>query len=1010
MLEVAETAGVARTAEVLRSGVPLARAFDVRSTDRIAVVNSADVAVPAEIEVLARWNAGKSDPSAPIQWLLVTFAASAGASATSTYRLVVDGSKTNPAPPTAITLTQSGNRVTVDTGVARFVIDGASNALFQEVRAGSTIVAGAKPIDGTVENRPVRHSTLRRVAIEHQGPLSAIVVVEGAYDFPATGGGGLGSRLRYQFTAGSPTALVRHSIAFEGDKCGAGNLSCAAGPNGLLVARLEDGVALMLPASRTVTTIGARSGEPAAGNGSIGAQAWVRQKLRNSRTEPRAFDVSAGSVEQQGVGADGGLLAVSGGGNTVAIALDHMQYMEPQAVRLKSDGSLAIGVVDDKAWIGARQGIFATYAFTAVTGVSTRADLERLTWAPLNAPLRAWPTNKMFSASRAVGDLPNGRLPDALEGYDALTRRVNDDTIALRAERGIFGVSVFGSVPRYWGSTQTTEELDCGNDPTPGDTWDNLYWCGTFTDYHNGMNQSALRAMRTGEVRYLDEIQEPAALRVLHTQILQCAPGDDLFYCGQSPAGYGGFRADMNSSHAYFQNLMTYYWLTGDKTVVETIQRGAASMRNYLCSRRPATACSPTDPPADVWAGLTDRVASQWFNAFRFVGLASDDASYLDDYRQNLGRALTQNYLEGVKDGVRYGFWTAARVTGAGSYSTGQLWMTSIYDMEMLNWLAIDTNDAPAGSPAIPPSRALAAWARTLAAYAPTVMGDGTATAVMPNALTVVTSGSRLDGALVSVAPNTGGGDPTLYEGGKAALTGVLARNGHTALATGMAINAIAAADRAATPIGKEQGIFLAQLGPAIARLTRPAPLPTSTVAQSPAPSPLPTMDTLLALTALSAGSPGVTHALPAAQTTALLKKGEISFRIKPSFGAGDPDDEQHTFVVIGDLANPPALYVAESDALSVTYIDASWVTHRVSTGWRAPVFAAKTWTQITARWDSTASDSMQLLVNGARVDAGGAGVYTTSAARKSVVTIGADSQGAHGASALIDDLLVKSH
>jgi hypothetical protein len=33
-------------------------------------------------------------------------------------------------------------------------------------------------------------------------------------------------------------------------------------------------------------------------------------------------------------------------------------------------------------------------------------------------------------------------------------------------------------------------------------------------------------------------------------------------------------------------------------------------------------------------------VASQWNAAYRFVGLASDDASFLDDYRNNLGEVL----------------------------------------------------------------------------------------------------------------------------------------------------------------------------------------------------------------------------------------------------------------------------------------------------------------------------------------------------------------------------------
>jgi hypothetical protein len=201
-----------------------------------------------------------------------------------------------------------------------------------------------------------------------------------------------------------------------------------------------------------------------------------------------------------------------------------------------------------------------------------------------------------------MGDIPTGALASSDSGYDNLMKKVMDDTITKRASHGLFGVSIFGSVPREWGGPNGNNEVECGDDPTPGEAWDNAFWCATWTDYHNGMNNSAIRAARTGEVEYLDEIQEPAALRMMITQIFQCGPNDSFFYCGQAPAGYGAFRADFNSSHAYFQNLMSYYWLTGDYTAVETVERGARSMRNYMCSKRPGAACNATDLRSDEWA------------------------------------------------------------------------------------------------------------------------------------------------------------------------------------------------------------------------------------------------------------------------------------------------------------------------------------------------------------------------------------------------------------------------
>ena len=94
--------------------------------------------------------------------------------------------------------------------------------------------------------------------------------------------------------------------------------------------------------------------------------------------------------------------------------------------------------------------------------------------------------------------------------------------------------------------------------------------------------------MRTGEVEWLDEIGFPGALRTLHTQIMQCSPTERWFYCGQSPTGYGAYRTDFNSSHAYFENLYLYYWLTGDQTVIDILQRGGDSMRRWMCPQRGA--------------------------------------------------------------------------------------------------------------------------------------------------------------------------------------------------------------------------------------------------------------------------------------------------------------------------------------------------------------------------------------------------------------------------------------
>ena len=849
VLTVRETAGVARTGEIVRSGVPLPRALDIRSTAALAIVDAQGQPVPAELRILARWHAGLAVATAPIQWLLVTFPATVPANGTSTYRVVFDG--VNPAPATPLTVTQNGNQFTIDTGAARFVIGGGTGALFDEIRLadGTRLVSGSAmtaQANGNVHS----HNSTRRVVLEHSGPLSAAIVIEGTYAMPAIGGGGLGSRRRYVFSAGSPVAMVRHSVAWEGDRCGEGNLSCNGSPNAVRMQQVRDALSLDIAFPATASAVGA-FGTTTTGAVNAGQTAAVRQLLRNTRGDPLAATVSLpGLPAVNAQKADGGMLAVSGTAGAVAIALERMHRYEPQALRLLADGRLAIDLVDTNAWLGAHQGLFATLAAGAFPPSPSRAMLDRQVWAPLNAPLHAWPQPEWFAASEAVDEFPVGTPAADFSEFDTKIETVPETTLDQIDERGIAGLMTFGLYPRNWANPLYSDEIDCGgSDVTPGESWDEPYWCGFWTDYHNTVATIPAFAMRSGRTEWLNELARPGALRSLHTQIFQCSPDDDYFRCGQAPAGYGGYRADFNSSHAYFDNLMLYYWLTGDSTVVDTLERGAPQMRNYLCTRRPASPCLPTDVPEDDFANVTGRVFVQWHSVFRFLGLAGDDATYLEDYAANIARQYTLNYAEVLQGGVRYGFLVDGTfrqvIDGPGTYSTDQLWMASLYDLNLLYRLQRDTNDAPIGNPALQPSRIIASWGRTLDRFGSTVAadGDGTAAGTWPNALFFTFTGSRIGGTLTSVTPNHDGDDPDLYDTGKAALTATVARAADSTaepslheLALDLARFAWDAALADPTPLGKQEGEFMSRLPSAIARLSL-VNVPTGVVAVALTPT-----------------------------------------------------------------------------------------------------------------------------------------------------------------------------
>ena len=70
--------------------------------------------------------------------------------------------------------------------------------------------------------------------------------------------------------------------------------------------------------------------------------------------------------------------------------------------------------------------------------------------------------------------------------------------------------------------------------------------------------------------------------------------------------------------------LFNWLTLTGDYTVVRTLERGANTMRDFLCPGRWDAAgpvCAPDHPREDYWAGLTGRTAVQWYEVFLFVGM-----------------------------------------------------------------------------------------------------------------------------------------------------------------------------------------------------------------------------------------------------------------------------------------------------------------------------------------------------------------------------------------------------
>ncbi len=848
IMTVRETAGVQRSGEILRSGVPLPKSVAIRNTANLGVVDSSGNAVPAEFIPLARWN-GSLTSNEPIKWLMVSFPASVSASGLSTYRLVTNGSARNPASETQVRLTRSGNSVTVNTGAGEFVINGDNSTLFEEIRSAAGVpVARGGQLSATVGGVAGIYARARRVTIEHSDSLSAVVVVEGEYTHPQRNGGGMGTLRRYVFTAGSPTVQVRQTLAWEGD----------AGYNGYVrVSQLRDTL-VPVNAPTEIFVRGERSRSAFSTSGEVS----LVQSRRNTNTEARRYTLTTAAQTQTGTAADGAYIAAKNSVGTIAITLPSMHLYEPQALRVLSNGTIALDLVNEEVPLGNRQGLFANFSVSVLPTAATASDVERLAWGTSVAPLHAWPSPEWFASSEAVPEMPYGQLPTQLASFTNIQKSVLESTLQNSNQFGLYGLMTYGLYPRNWANPINSNEVAQGTGPTANETWDDVYWGTTWTDYHNASKLGAYFAMQSGETEWLERITAPAAWRMLYTQIMQCGPDDAYFYCGQAPAGYNGYRSDFNSSHAYFDNLFLYSYLFADQSVVPIITRGANNMRGYICPGRAnaaGPACDPTVQKFDEYAAVTGRSAMQYANIFHYLGTSSRDGSYLEDWESLLARAVTQYYVEPVQQGVPYGFWASSNArtgnTASGALqSTDQQWMLSLYDMEALYNYSVETGDQALGSPPIRPSRIITNWGRTLTRFG----GGGspvTAEGTWPNGLRFRYSGERIGGTLEQVEGDRSGSDPTLYVAGKADLLAVLARAADWSKDTDIKnlasnMTQFVLRNLGNYPLGKEQGLMLARLPVAVARLTSMAGKgevslgATVGITPPPAPTPNPTPTT----------------------------------------------------------------------------------------------------------------------------------------------------------------------
>jgi len=211
-LTLEELASVARTAEPVRSGVPVPRALDVRDASRLVVVDANGNELATQVAVTSRWGGAPTDDTKPVKWILVDFPASLEAGETAVYRL-----RTRKSEPErgASMVTESGDAILIDTGAATFTLSKTTLDLFSSVvlADGTELATSAgdayltKP-DGT---RFSASAGTRTVTLEESGPLHAVVLARGKHKAPS-GAELLDWTMRVSFYKDRADALVQYTF------------------------------------------------------------------------------------------------------------------------------------------------------------------------------------------------------------------------------------------------------------------------------------------------------------------------------------------------------------------------------------------------------------------------------------------------------------------------------------------------------------------------------------------------------------------------------------------------------------------------------------------------------------------------------------------------------------------------------------------------------------------------------------------------------------------------------
>jgi len=498
--------------------------------------------------------------------------------------------------------------------------------------------------------------------------------------------------------------------------------------------------------------------------------ASVKQKLRTLFANPHVAQVRHGTDSATTTFASQPMLMNRSENGVIAVSIDHMKYFEPQSIETDHNGRIIVNVMNENQKFANYQGTWARVGISAMMSGSTYENAVSENFAPLNHRLFAFPTNAYVKESKVFLDMPlvsdESSDQQLLAYYDNL-KEVTAKTRTFLTDEKFQGLMTWGALPRY------------PNETGSGTGWDKVYSKGVLTPMHNGWQNVVFQYLQEGDPTDLYDLSFMGARRMLHTQIIQPDAEHSISQMGWGYCGYQRYRQDANSSHSYFDNLYSYYYMTGDMEVVDTL-KVAAERKTSEYTRDRDGQLNDQETGGASWATYTGRTASQFASIFHFIGHTSEgNGNYLDDFKHMYAHAFSVSVaLLSNGDGKEYGFIASGTDVSSG-FASGQFWMDSEYFMQNLYILYNEWGDIPLGSSNLTISRVYGAAANSFMEYAAKVNedGDGTWGGTWINQATVNYSGSKIGGTIGSIVPIKGS-DPYIYVTGKSNIITAILRGG----------------------------------------------------------------------------------------------------------------------------------------------------------------------------------------------------------------------------------------